>query len=236
MRMAACSCVMAAFEARSRVRAARICAQRGAQTADASLLWPHFGGAAARAQLARDGGAAAVGLPGTPVHRVGLDLFVSGTPLRFRRDAQAFAQTGSSMPAPGRIPRRESRTMSKFTLRTRLIREKIIGHGTGSLSAPSGCSNALFRRRQRLLAIDRLAGGPLALLHQPARQHSRSVLLQPGIEQLADFLAEIGRMAKPGKLVALQGVAGCREQELPWRLGLVSQGALQREAGVTVSL
>ena len=73
-----------------------------------------------------------------------------------------------------------------------------------------------------------LAGrGAFALFHQPARQHCGGVLLEPGVQQLRDLFAEIGGVAEPRKLIALQGIARRREKELPGRLGLVIQGDLQ---------
>jgi len=61
--------------------------------------------------------------------------------------------------------------------------------------------------------------GTLALLDEPAREEGRGVLLHPCVKELGDFLSQIGSMGKPGKLVALQGVARGREKELPGSLG-----------------
>src|SRR5260370_14600720 len=99
-----------------------------------------------------------------------------------------------------------SLSTANFGRRGRLMREKIIGHGIRGL-APS-------------LAVHRsfLRDAVLALLHQPARQQSRSVLIEPGIQQLRALFAEIGGVVQTRKFVALQGIARGREQELPRRL------------------
>jgi hypothetical protein len=73
-------------------------------------------------------------------------------------------------------------------------------------------------------------GCAFAVLHQPAGEHRRGVFFEPAIEQLRDLFPKIGGMAQPGQLVALQRIARSREKEFPRRLGLVFQGALQRDA------
>jgi len=105
--------------------------------------------------------------------------------------------------------------------RGRLIREKIIGHG---LAAPIAVYRRFFR------------AGVLALAHQPARQQRRCVLFQPGIQQLGDLLTEIGGMVQAREFVALQGIAGSREQELPRGLSLVIQGDLQERYRQPISI
>jgi len=52
------------------------------------------------------------------------------------------------------------------------------------------------------------------LLHQPARQHGRGILLHPQVKQRADLLAEIGGMAEPREFIALQRVSRSREKKL----------------------
>lgn len=58
-----------------------------------------------------------------------------------------------------------------------------------------------------------------AMLHEPAGEHGGGVFFHPLVEEGRDFLAQIGRMAQPGKFVAMQAVAGSREEKLPRRLG-----------------
>ena len=108
-----------------------------------------------------------------------------------------------------------SLSAANFGRRGRLMRENIIGHGVRGL-APSMEVHRSFLR-----------GGVLALLHQPARQQSRSVLIEPGIQQLRDLFAEIGGVVQTRKLVAVQGIARGREQELPRQLSFVMHGDLQ---------
>lgn len=90
------------------------------------------------------------------------------------------------------------------------IREKIIGHrmavGAGGFRIGSGRGS-------------HAENGAFALLHQPAREHGRSVLLEPLVQQFGDFLAEIGRVGEAGELVGLQRVAGSGEKKLPGSLG-----------------
>lgn len=125
-----------------------------------------------------------------------------------------------------------SRTGAKFGRRARLIGEKIIGRGMRGLSAhlmawsPLVVADRGARSGHRALGM--LARRrTFAVLHQPARQHSGGVLLEPGVQQLRDLLAEIGRVAKPRQLIALQRIAGRREKELPRRLGFVIQWAFR---------
>ena len=69
--------------------------------------------------------------------------------------------------------------------------------------------------------------GIFALLHQPAGEHGGSVFFQPGIEKLANFLAEIGGMTQTREFIALKTVPRGREKELPRRLrGVARQRAL----------
>lgn len=105
--------------------------------------------------------------------------------------------------------------------RNRAIREKIIGHRMG-----------VFRRP----GSGQLAGGfELAMFHEPAGQQSRGRFFHPLIDQSRNFLAQVGRMAQPGKFIALQTVARCREEKLPRRLRFMAgqTGLLRGEfAGV----
>jgi hypothetical protein len=130
-----------------------------------------------------------------------------------------------------------SRTSAKFVRRARLIREKVIGRSMRGFASRVMARSPLVglrlcRRRAFGMPASR---GTFALLHQPARQHGCGVLLKPGVQQLRDLLAEIGRVAEPRELVALQGIAGRREKELPRRLRLVIQGDLQGKLRHSIS-
>jgi hypothetical protein len=123
-------------------------------------------------------------------------------------------------------------TSAKFGRRSRPIGEKIIGRSMSRFASSVGRRSLLIGRRGlrilRPLGDAVFAGcGTFPLLHQPPRQHRRGVFFQPGIEQLRDLFAEIGGVAEPRKLVALQRVSRCREKELPRWLGSVIQGGLQ---------
>jgi hypothetical protein len=71
--------------------------------------------------------------------------------------------------------------------------------------------------RRWLFAEDRA----LALIHEPASQHGRGVLLEILIEQGRQLLTEIGGMREPGKFIRLQRVSGSGEKELPGRLSVM---------------
>jgi hypothetical protein len=130
-------------------------------------------------------------------------------------DAALLVQSGRETGLALHFLTRRSRSSAKIGRRARLIREKIIGHSPHGFTA----SIAVFCRFFHHWV--------LALPHQPARQQSRRVLLQPGIQQLRNLLSEIGGMVQAREFVALQGTAGSGEQELPRGLGFVIQGDLR---------
>lgn len=90
------------------------------------------------------------------------------------------------------------------------IREKIIGHDMPAIGFGFRCC-CVHRRRRAVV-----------LLHEPARHHGRSILLEPLVEQRADLLAQIRGVAQPRQLITLQTIPGSRQQEFPWRLGRVT--------------
>jgi hypothetical protein len=103
-----------------------------------------------------------------------------------------------------------SRRAARCRRRGGLIREEIIGHRMCSV-----------RARFRPGDVVRDLPGTFALLHQPARQHGRSVFLQPLVEQGIDLLAEIGGMTQARQFVGLQRIARSGQQKLPRRLRVV---------------
>lgn len=146
-------------------------------------------------------------------------------------DAGAFLSRTRNAPAGGRgsdapfgnfhgnvgTPLRKmtftSRGAANCCRRGRSIRKNIIGHGAGqgmSVRWKQFLARCVFRGPWR----------PLALFDQPARKHGASILLHPLLEQGANLLPEVGRVAETRKLVALQRVTRCREKELPRRLGV----------------
>ncbi len=148
------------------------------------------------------------------------------TPRRCLDDSALLAGSGLKSGLSARVLGRRSRTAAEIGRRGRLLGEKIIGRAMRAVASRVAYGSSLLTRCR---ALRRLAsrGGMFTLLHQPARKHSRGVLLKPGIQQLRDLLAEIGRVAEPRELVTLQGIPRRREKELPGRLGLVIQGDLQ---------
>lgn len=93
--------------------------------------------------------------------------------------------------------------------RDRPIRKKIIGHAMPVLRRQTGSIRGFLRVRRAF-----------PLLHQPAREHGRGVLLDPLIEKGADLLAEIGSMTETREFIALERIARSREKELPRGFGL----------------
>jgi hypothetical protein len=135
------------------------------------------------------------------------------------------AGSGPQTGLPARFMGGGLRATAKFGPRARSSREKIIGRST------CGLASCVERHRALVCGCRPLAGlarrsRVLALLHQPARQHGRGVFFEPGIQQLSDLLAEIGRVAQAGEFVTLQRIARRRQQEFPRRFGFVIQGAL----------
>jgi hypothetical protein len=169
-----------------------------------------------------------VGMAGGSAARVArlLSITIHRTPQRCLDDPALLAVSGPKNGFSAWVLGCRSRTGAKIGWRTRLIGKKIIGRATRVVAPRVSTGDSLVIRRWPFMRLTS-RGGMLALLHQPARQHSRCVLFKPGIQQLRDLLAEIGRVAQTGEFVALQGSARRREKELPRRLGLVIQGDLQ---------
>jgi len=101
------------------------------------------------------------------------------------------------------------------------IRKNIIGHGVSGMSA----LGQDFRGGRDLLQVQ----GALALLDQPAGEHSRGVFLHPLIQEGRNFLAEISGMTETRELIALQRSARSREKKLPrgLRAGQGHRGLLE---------
>lgn len=117
-----------------------------------------------------------------------------------------------------------SRGTSNFNRWRRSIRKNIIGHGMRRgtwQGAGQGTGRGMAVRGKQSLALSvfRDAGRAFALFDQPAREHGAGILFHPLIEQSANLLAEIGGMTETRKFVALERVAGSREEKLPRRLG-----------------
>src|SRR5712675_2910834 len=159
-----------------------------------------------------------------------------GTPLGDPGDLELLAESGLESGQLRDAVGRCSRTGAKIGRRTRLIREKVIGHDLRRFAPVIGRRTAVAIRGGRYGCVALLArGGAFALLHQPTRQHGRGVLFEPGIEQLRDLLAEISSMAQTRKFVALQGITRRRQKKLPGRLGFVIQGDLQGEKPIDIT-
>jgi len=172
---------------------------------------------------ARGDGIAAGGLASRVVRQLG--AVVHRTPRRVLGESALPAETGPQIGWPALVLSCGSRTTAKFGPCARSIREKIIGRSM------CGLTSCVEGRRPLVFGCRALAGlarrgGVLALLHQPARQHGRSVFLKPGIQQLSDLLAEIRCVAQAREFVTLQRIARRRQQEFPRRFGFVIQGAL----------
>ena len=174
------------------------------------------------------------GMAGGSVARVArlVSAAIHRAPRRCLGDFALLAGRGAKTAFSACVLGCRSRTGAKFGRRARLTREKVIGRSMRGFAScvvarsPLVVADRGARGRHRALGM--FAGGrTFALLHQPARQHGGGVLLEPGVQQLRDLLAEIGGVAEPRKLVTLQRIAGRREKELPRRLRLVVQRDLQ---------
>ncbi len=138
-------------------------------------------------------------------------LVEANTPLRQRTSSRASVKFSGELCESSRKMAITSRWAAIGGRRPRPIRKKIIGHGMSA-----------FRRRfARGSGLQHLRR-TLALLHQPARQHGGSILLEPLVEKGADLLPEIRGMAEAREFVALQRVTRSREKELPRGLGLLA--------------
>jgi hypothetical protein len=151
--------------------------------------------------------------------------------------SHCLAAARDSIPASLRsAPRHVLRTAGSFVeILVRLLAARPPRRGASATAATYLWRRALrdqniigrsLRRVRSCVGVPR--PGSLLLFHQPARQHGRGILLDPGIQQLIDFLAQVGGMAQPREFVALQRGMRSREQKLPRRLSPVAvQGALQ---------
>lgn len=101
-----------------------------------------------------------------------------------------------------------SRRTSNFGGWGRSIRKNIIGHGMRP-------RRERFCRRGRLWRLAK----PFWVIDQQAGEHRAGTLLDPLVNEHANFLAEIGGMREARKLVALERIARGREKEFPRRLG-----------------
>jgi hypothetical protein len=143
------------------------------------------------------------------------------TPPRQPRNDYGFKKTDQRHAARRRTKRICSAAAASFAPRSVEIRQNIIGHRACGLQTRLG------------LCADRVrhvgARGTFAMLDQPARQHGRGVFLHPTVQQLADFLAQIGGVSQTGKLIALQGVTRSGKEKLPRGLSAVAgQKVLQQ--------
>ena len=130
------------------------------------------------------------GAQGTVPRSGGSGLVSATTDAKQRSGHQKIGSTSSGTSIYGR--------------RDRPIRKKIIGHGMSVFRSRFHAGNVLLHRL-----------GAFPLLHQPARQHGRGILLHPQVEKSANLLAEIGGVAEPRQFVALQGVSRSGKKKLP---------------------
>ena len=173
----------------------------------------------------RDVGAQGCGAAARPLGKrlAGRIERVSGsTPFRpcgARASLDKIGKTGRVSPQTGG---ERSRATARNTLLNESIRQKIIGHRMAVCGRRFG--DGLVRSGPGFRGENRA----LALLDEPAGDHGVGVFVEPLVEQGRDLLAEIGCVSEAGEFVALQGVAGSGEKELPRRLGAIGvHGALR---------
>jgi hypothetical protein len=143
------------------------------------------------------------------------------TRVRSWGETRLSARDGGRAAARPQNSARASLSIANCGRRGRLIREKIIGHG---FAAPIAVYDRFFRPRV------------FALAYQPARQQRHCILFQPRIQQMGDLPTEIRGMVQAREFVALQGIAGSREKELPGGLSFVIQGSLQERYRQPISI
>ena len=118
-----------------------------------------------------------------------------------------------------------SATTARCTGQRSTIRQKIIGRSV-AVAIPVGGSNfgsnGIFRGKD----------GAFTLLHEPASEHGGSVLFQPLIEELSDFLAEIGSVSEAREFVGLKSSARRGEKKFPGSLGAELRHGVLRSEGI----
>ena len=132
---------------------------------------------------------------------------------RLRHDGMILIAVQSHARAAHRLREihKTSRTTSISGLRSGSICKNIIGR-----TLRAGAVRFSAREGVRHVA------GALAFLEKQPGHGSAGLIGQPLIHQGGNFLAKIRGVGQPGKLEALQGVFGGREQEVPRRFSGVS--------------
>jgi len=107
------------------------------------------------------------------------------------------------------------------------IRQKIIGH---KMAVGWRRTGGGFIRRSLDVGGAHIA---FAQLEEHAGDHSVGIFIEQLIEERVDFLAQIGGVTETRKFVAVQGIAGSREEEFPRRLGAAGGHVALRANRVT---
>jgi hypothetical protein len=111
--------------------------------------------------------------------------------------------------AETRIREREKSATPVVAMRRRdTIRQEIIGRTIGL-------------RGSRLVGSQVRRWWLQSLVHQPAREHGRGVLLKPLVKKFTNLLAEVRSVPQTGQFVGLQGIARGSEKKLPRWLNTV---------------
>jgi hypothetical protein len=151
-----------------------------------------------------------------------IERLAESTPFRPCRALGSLDKIGETVRHSPRRSGEKLRATTRNVWLSESIRQKIIGHRMAVCGR--GVGGGLIRRGMGL----RGKHGALALLDQPAGDHGVGIFIEPLVEQGRNLLAEIGRVTEAGEFVALQGVAGSGEKELPGRLGAIGvHGALR---------
>ncbi|HWZ98009.1 MAG TPA: hypothetical protein VN025_09625 [Candidatus Dormibacteraeota bacterium] len=129
--------------------------------------------------------------------------------------ASLYSTSTGTICSRGEKPHFISRCSARNVLRTRRIREEVIGH-------------RLLCRRP---GIVRRRGGDFtfAMLHQPPSQQGGSRLLDPLIHQCGHLLSQVRRVAQTGQFVGLQAVARSGQQKFPRRLHVMARHVISPE-------
>ncbi len=152
------------------------------------------------------------------------DADTQGKPLGAPVMSRVPRQNESNFEKRVRSASESSVTVARRTRQRNTICQKIIGR---SMCARLAIGGNNFRGRGIFHGED----GAFALFDKPSSKHGGGVLFEPLIEELGDFLAQIGGVSKAREFVRLKGGAGSGEKKFPRGLGAELRHVVLRNGG-----
>ncbi len=152
------------------------------------------------------------------------DIDAQGKPLGAPVMSRVPRENESNFEKRVRSASESSVAIARRTRQRDPICQKIIGR---SMCARLAIGGNNFRGR----GVFRGKDGAFALFDKPASKHGRRVLFEPLLEELGDFLAEIGGVSKAREFVRLKGGAGSGEKKFPRGLGAELRHVVLRNGG-----